>query len=80
VTHEYQGGAEILVALLDILRIVLGRLLLVHSVEVDARIISVDGFEESFESILDATSSQRPMDQRPKQRDVSNLPLGIDLW
>ena len=45
--------------LLDEVRIVLGRLPLVHRVEVDARVIGLDGLEERSESILEAASGQR---------------------
>jgi hypothetical protein len=58
-THEYQGGIEILVVLLDVVRIVLGRLPLVHGVEVDAGIVGLDGLEESSKGILEAASGQR---------------------
>ena len=58
-THEYQGGIEVLVVLLDVVRIVLCRFPLVHRVEVDACIISLDGLEESSESILEATSGHQ---------------------
>ena len=59
VTHEYQSGIEVLVILLDVVHVVLGRLLLVHGVKVNAGIFGLDGLEESSESILEATSSQR---------------------
>ena len=58
-TDEYQGGIEVLVVLLDVVGIVLSRLPLVHRVEVEARIIGLDGLEEGSESILEAGSSQR---------------------
>ena len=58
-THEYQGGIEVLVVLLDVVRIVFGSLPLVHRVEVDARVIGFDGLEESSKSILEAASAQR---------------------
>ena len=54
-THEYQGGVEILVILLDIVSIVLGRLPLVHRVEVEAGVVGLDGLKERSESILKAT-------------------------
>ena len=65
--------------LLDEVRIVLGRLPLVHRVEVDARVIGLDGLEERSESILETTSGQRSALQPPKQRNVLDGPLGIDL-
>ena len=58
-THEYQGGVEVLIILLGAVRVVLGCLPLVHSVEVDMGIIGLDGLEESPESILKAISGQR---------------------
>jgi len=45
--------------LLDVVRIVLGRLPLVHGVEVDAGIIGLDGLEERPQGVLEATPSQR---------------------
>jgi len=57
-THEYQGGIEVLVVLLDVVGIILGCHLLVHGVEVDARIAALDRLEESSESILEAASGQ----------------------
>ena len=61
--HEYQGGIEVLVILLDVVGIVLGRFPLVHGVEVEAGIFRLDGLEESSESILKATSGQRSVMQ-----------------
>ena len=58
-THEYQGGVEVLIILLDIVHAVLGRLLLVHRIEVEARIIGLDGSKESSENILEAVFGQR---------------------
>ena len=58
-TDEYQGGIEVLVVLLDVVGIVLSCLPLVHRVEVEARIIGLDGLEEGSESILEAGSGQR---------------------
>ena len=59
VTHENQGGIEVLVILLDIVHIVLHRLSLVHRIEVDAGVVGLDGLEERSESILEAGSVQR---------------------
>jgi len=56
--YEYQGGIEVLVVLLDVVGIVLGRLPLVHGVEVNARIAGLDGLEETSEGILEAASGQ----------------------
>ena len=57
--YKYQGGIEVLVVLLDVVGIVLGRLPLVHGVEVEARIAGLDWLEESSESILEAASGQQ---------------------
>ena len=57
-TYEYQCCVEILVVFLDVVRIVLGRLPLVHGVEVNAGVICLDGRNEISESILDARSGQ----------------------
>ena len=51
VTYEYQGCIEIFVVFLDVVRIALGRLPLVHRVEGNARIFCIDGLEESSENI-----------------------------
>jgi len=58
--YEYQGSIEVLVVLLDVVGIVLGRLPLVHRVEVDARIVGLDGLEEGSESILEAEHVNGP--------------------
>jgi len=58
-TYEDQGGVEVLVVLLDVVRIVLDRLLLVDRVEIEAGVVVLDGLEECSESILEATSVQR---------------------
>ena len=58
VAHEYQGGIEVLVILLDVVHVVLGRFPLVHGVEIDAGIVGLDGLEESSEGILEATFGQ----------------------
>jgi len=53
-THENQSGIEVLVILLYIVRIIFGRLPLVHRIEIEARVVVLDGLEESFEGILEA--------------------------
>ena len=58
-THKNQSGVEVLVILLDIVRIVLHRLPLVHRVEVEARVVGLDGLEERSECILEATDVQQ---------------------
>ena len=57
-THEYQGGIEVLVVLLNVGRIVLGRLSLVHRIEVEPRIVVLDGLEKHPKGILETTISQ----------------------
>jgi len=42
VTHENERGVEVLVILLDVVYIVLGRLPLVHGVEVDVGVIGLE--------------------------------------
>ena len=65
-THEYRDSIEVLVKLLDIFRIVLGRLPLVHCVEVGAGIIGLgpDGLEERSQSVLEAMPSQQSTTQQ----------------
>ena len=58
-TYEYQGGIEVLVILPYVIRIIIGRLPLVHRVEVEACIAGLDGLKERSESILEATSVQQ---------------------
>jgi len=58
-TYEYQGGSEVLGVLLGEVHIELGRLPVVHRVEVDAMVTGFDGLEEGSESILETTSGQR---------------------
>ena len=77
ITHENQGGVEVLVILIDIVCIVLHRLPLVHRIEVEAGVIGLDGLEERSESILEAKSGQRSAVQA--MCDASNIPLRVDL-
>ena len=42
-THENQGDIEVLVVLLDVVRIILRRLLLVHGVEIEAGVVALYG-------------------------------------
>jgi len=58
-THEYQGGVEVLVVLLDVVGNLLCRLPPVHGVEVETGIVGLDGLKESSEGILEATSNLR---------------------
>ena len=57
-TYKNQGGIEVLVVLLDIVGVVLGRLPLVHCVEVETSVVILDGLEERSESILEATDGK----------------------
>ena len=50
-THENQGGVEVLVVLLNIVCIIIGRLLLVHRIEIKAGVVILEGLEERSESI-----------------------------
>ena len=59
VTHENQGGIEVLVILLDIICIVLCRLPFVDRIEIEAGVFGLDGLEESSESILKTMAAQR---------------------
>ena len=58
-THENERSIEVLFILLDVVHIVLGRLPLVHGVEVDTGIIGLDGLEERSQSVLDAAPGQQ---------------------
>jgi len=62
-THKNQGGVEVPVVLLDIVRIMLGCLPLVHRIEVETGVISLDGLKERSESILETTLIQRSATQ-----------------
>jgi len=75
-THKNEGSVEVLVVLHDIVCIVLHCFLLVHRIEIDARIVGLDGLEELSEGILEAASAQG---QRPKQCSVLNVPLWVYL-
>ena len=68
-THEYQGGVEVLAALF------LRHLSLVHGVEIETMVFWLDGLEKSTKSVLEATSSQRTVMQTMQ---VSNAPFRID--
>ena len=59
VTHENQRGIEVLVVLLDVVRVIFGGLSLVHRIEVEPRVVVLDGLEERSESILETMSVQR---------------------
>ena len=58
-THENQRSVEVLVVLLDVVRVVFGGLPLVHRIEVEPRVVVLDRYEERSESILETTSVQR---------------------
>ena len=74
VTYEYQGCVEIFVIFLDVVRIVLGRLPLVHCVKVNAGVSCLCGLEEMSESLLEAGSGQRAAIKRGKgiERTISD--------
>lgn len=57
-THEYQCSIEVPVVLLNVVHIVLHCLPLAHGVEVESRIVGLDGLEKGPESILEATFTQ----------------------
>lgn len=58
-TYENQDGIEVLMMSPDKIHIVLGRLPLVHHVEVEAGIAGLGGLVERSESILEPTHAQR---------------------
>ena len=58
-THKNERNVEIVVILLDVVRVVFSRLPLVDVVEVEARIVALDRFEEHFESVMETTAIQR---------------------
>ena len=78
VTHENQGGVEVFIVLLDIVGIIFGCLLLVDGVEVDTRVVGLDGLQERSESVLYATSWIPFSGCQPGAATV-NLPFGIDF-
>ena len=63
--YENQGDVQVLVVLLDIVRVILCRLLFVCRIEVETRVIVLYGFEIHSEDILDAVplNGQRPAAQ-----------------
>ena len=77
-THEYQGGAEVLVVLLDEVSVVLGRLLPVHRVEVESMIVVLDGLEEGSESVLETGNPSMMSDGDDIYNSESDAPFGID--
>jgi len=62
-TYENKRSVEVLVIFLHVVHIILNRFLLVHRIEVEASVVVFDGLEECSESILEATSFQRPATQ-----------------
>ena len=58
-THEYESCIEVLVVLLDVIRIVRVRFLVVDGVEVASKIVGLEGWEESFKYISEATFTRR---------------------
>ena len=58
-THENQSGIEVLVVLLDVVRVVFSRLSLVHRVEIESSVVVLDGLEQCPKSILEAAFVQQ---------------------
>ena len=58
-THKNERNVEIIIVLLDVVCVVFSRLPLVDVVEVEARIVALDRFEEHFESMMETTAIQR---------------------
>jgi len=54
-THENQGGVEVLVVLLDVVRIILRCLLLVHGVEIETGVVVLDWKEKRSKCLVNAT-------------------------
>ena len=54
-THEYEGGVEVFVILLDVIHIVFVRFLVVNRVEVKSRIVGFCGLEERSKGISETT-------------------------
>ena len=75
VAHENQRNVEVLVVLLDVVRVIVGRLPLVDGVEVEARVVVLDRFEERSEGIMEATSLQWSETQPTEdlKRTISDL-------
>lgn len=57
--HEYQGGIQVLVILLDVVRIVVSRLPLVHRVEIEPGVVVLDGLEERPEGVFQTAFIRR---------------------
>ena len=73
-TYKNQGGIEVLVVLLDIVGVVLGRLPLVHRVEVQTSVVVLDRLEECSESILETMDGKR--DVVKTRWDIERTTLG----
>ena len=56
-THEYEGCVEVLVVLLDVVRIILIRFPFVNRVEVKSRVIGLGGLEECSKGIPETMSA-----------------------
>ena len=54
-THENQGSIEVLVILLDIVHIIFRCLLLVYCIEIETRVVVLEGLEERSEGISETT-------------------------
>lgn len=73
-THEDQGGIEVLVVLPDIIRVIFSCFFLVRRIEVETGVVALDRLKEHPESILEALPVQRPATQ-PTQ-DLRRTILG----
>ena len=53
-THENQGGIEVLVVFLHVFGIIFQRLSFVHGIEIELRVVVLDGPEVHPQGLLDA--------------------------
>jgi len=79
VTHKNQRSVEVLVILLNIVRVIPSRLPLVHCVEVETSVVILDGLEERSESVSEAVSVQRLETQHSKTSDTA-LRIDFQRW
>ena len=77
-THENEGGVEVFIILLDVVGVMVSCLLLVDGVEVNTRVIALDGLQERSESVLYARS-WIPFSGRQASITTANAPFGIDF-
>ena len=75
-THENQGGVKIFIVLFHVLGVILGRLSLVHGVQIELGIVALDGLEAHPQSLLDAmwvssfafTTNPKPLERTTEDR------------